>query len=698
MQDDLPSWLTETQSNSSPSTASGSGFVGAGGSYSDQQRGGGINFAALRSAQAGNIHSGIGNANLLSLVQNQTTNTDSATASTNTTSNVAVPAGWNSSNTTGAAAGSSSSSSSTAALLCNSALLNEIPYTFSRQPPPGPTHFGLVDPPRRALYRMIIKQLLSDGHSDAAMAVAQSTGVLLSNPGNNPQQLLELVNSGITANRLMNSSSHSTTAPPGSSATKSVESYIEDVIYGCDPYSAYDLPAQNAFDFREWYTSRSFDRPVRCIDFHQTTGKTVAVGTSNGDVRIYSTQLADEFARSASVSELQTPTDIAMIRSLPGLHPGHSVECVGLHPHEPLCVSGGRDGRLVFTKYGQVTTTRNNNTSASSNIGAASGRRHHHSTNNNQNQNQQVMSKVMATHHDSYAVRCMAFHPSGEVALFGTDHNAPRLYHLETGSIFSPSFVSQSVGNTVTGPQNSANNRGIKNQPESDPNIVHIGSITDVSYSVDGRHFASSSFDGSIRIFDGRQGSEVVGIHKAHCGVAVTSVELSKSGYMILTAGLDSQVRIWDIRKPAGGTEIAAFSTTGNAPKKLSFHARSRACFSHDEHSIIATNSTFQGLMYVDAATMRVTSTIDYWNPESSAKNPGDKDSASASASSGIGSAASNAVEREAAAREEFKNGVGSLTSGVIRAVASCPNRCLLAAGGDDMRLRLWAPVLTTMK
>jgi WD40 repeat protein len=36
---------------------------------------------------------------------------------------------------------------------------------------------------------------------------------------------------------------------------------------------------------------------------------------------------------------------------------------------------------------------------------------------------------------------------------------------------------------------------------------VHVGSIADVAYSSDGRCFASASFDGNVRVYDGRLSS-----------------------------------------------------------------------------------------------------------------------------------------------------------------------------------------------
>lgn len=691
MSSDLPAWLTSAIRPTKNEIESNNN------NDDDVDTGGDMMSSSSLSTSNQKPFLGIGNKKLLSLLPDNNNNSISSNNTNTNNNNLSVPAGWGS---------IKNNASETSANFTSS-----IKITHTRQPPPGPQHFGLVDPPRRQLYRMMIRQLLSDGHSDAAMAIARSTGVLVSNPGANPQQLLDLVQTGITASRFLLSSS----------ANGKTESYIEDVIYGNDPYSAYDLPAQNSFDFREWYVSKSFECPVRCLDFHRPSGKTCVVGTANGDVRIYSVPLADEFARSASSAELQTPTDAALIRSLPGLHPGHSVEAVGLHPSEPLCVSGGRDGRLVFTKYGQV------NSSSSSIGGRNQSNNHQHQQQAYQNLGGQNIagnsgttggSRVVSIHNDTYAVRCLDFHPSGDVVLFGTDHNAPRLFHLETGSVFTPSVVTSEVSVAVSSPISTTTGTGFNHsrfrgrnattfetqlenvaQKQVDPNVVHLGSITDVAYSADGRNFASSSFDGSVRVFDGRQGSEVVTFAKAHCGVAVTSVQFSKSGYMILTGGLDSQVRLWDIRKPQGGNEVAAFATTGTAPKKLSFHTRAKCCFSFDEHSIVTTNSTFQGLLYVDAATMRVTSSIDYWNPESSRlRNNNSNNNGGANASDAYGYDKDVTGAQAGSAANEVKNGIGGLTSGVVRAVASSPNRCLLAAGGDDMRLKFWAPMLTTMR
>jgi hypothetical protein len=82
-----------------------------------------------------------------------------------------------------------------------------------------------------------------------------------------------------------------------------------------------------------------------------------------------------------------------------------------------------------------------------------------------------------------------------------------------------------------------------------------------------------------------------------------------------------------------------------------------------------------------------VTSAIDYWATSVSASGAASSSGAAASGgSSGGAGGSSMAGDRPGVAE------------GVIRSVAASPARSLLAAGGDDMRLRLWAPLLTTAR
>ncbi|KAI7848261.1 WD40-repeat-containing domain protein [Circinella umbellata] len=120
---------------------------------------------------------------------------------------------------------------------------------------------------------------------------------------------------------------------------------------------------------------------------------------------------------------------------------------------------------------------------------------------------------------DGLPVKSISFHPSGDFLLAGTDDAAVRIYDVKTLQCFT----------------------------NSKTNEMHRGPITQVRYSHTGRLFATSSADGSVRVWDGVSGQCVRCIEGAHGGGAASSVRIMRNERFVLTAGLDSTMRLWDI-------------------------------------------------------------------------------------------------------------------------------------------------------
>lgn len=112
---------------------------------------------------------------------------------------------------------------------------------------------------------------------------------------------------------------------------------------------------------------------------------------------------------------------------------------------------------------------------------------------------------------DAYPVRSISFHPSGEFILSGTDHHAVRLYEISNMKCYIP----------------------------SSSNDHHQGAITKVRYAPNGATFATSSVDGSIKIFDAVTSKCINTIAKAHDGSSVIGIAWSKSSSYLLSTGLD---------------------------------------------------------------------------------------------------------------------------------------------------------------
>lgn len=75
---------------------------------------------------------------------------------------------------------------------------------------------------------------------------------------------------------------------------------------------------------------------------------------------------------------------------------------------------------------------------------------------------------------DTYPVRSIAFHPSGEFIISGTDHHSVRMFDIQSMKLYIP----------------------------PSQNDHHLGAITRVRYAPNGTTFASCSLDGSIKIYE----------------------------------------------------------------------------------------------------------------------------------------------------------------------------------------------------
>ena len=81
----------------------------------------------------------------------------------------------------------------------------------------------------------------------------------------------------------------------------------------------------------------------------------------------------------------------------------------------------------------------------------------------------------------------------------------------------------------------------------SSPEDHHQGAITKVRFSPNGSTFASCSVDGSIKIYDTTTSKCINTIAKAHDGASVIGISYSKSSQYLLSTGLDSKGKLWDM-------------------------------------------------------------------------------------------------------------------------------------------------------
>jgi cleavage stimulation factor subunit 1 len=202
-------------------------------------------------------------------------------------------------------------------------------------------------------------------------------------------------------------------------------------------------------------------------------------------------------------------------------HDSEAVSCVQFHPYHTLVASGTKAGISLFN-YGKTDT--------------------------------KVAVKQMPS---SHPVTSFRFHPTGDYILAGTEDRSPRIYDVSTMQAFlCPS--------------------------ERD---FHFGAVTSVAYADEGGIFATSSVDGTVKIWDTATGGCVTNLTEAHKGGPVHSVCFTRNARCLLTAGADA-VKIWDLStlKPL---HVMVGCDLTRRP--------GRAVFSHDEGLVVCpeTSSTF---------------------------------------------------------------------------------------------------------
>ena len=183
--------------------------------------------------------------------------------------------------------------------------------------------------------------------------------------------------------------------------------------------------------------------------------------------------------------EAKTHSDTAIARKYEGN--GFSIEDIVFHPDTALIAAGTREGKIHFYNYWKPRD-----------------------------------KTPVRTLDDEYMVRCLSMHPSGQFLLSGTEHTAPRLWDIERKSAFIPPVAT---------------------------NEVNTGMINSTDFSPDGRTFVAASVDGSVTIYDPSQPKwKIAPIRACHSGAEVTSVQYSRNGNYVLSAGKDGCARIYDMR------------------------------------------------------------------------------------------------------------------------------------------------------
>ena len=403
----------------------------------------------------------------------------------------------------------------------------------------------MEEPFFRTMYRHIVSQLVHDGFTQAADAVAISTGVVVPNlreaAAANGRQLERIVANGMAVEHLSTQQK----------TLFDVEQCVERCVARAamqSPECVADAKVRSAVGVQEAVVERfvtpSLGAVVRSLTF-SADGRFLLCGASGGSVRLYamhtleaSLHHADQRAAN-QIQGLSSARDLHTVTSSPitsinatklaearhyTQHKGGSVECMAFHPTEPATIASATfDGELLLWGAQAPFTTADQGTKLK--------------------------------HRDTFPIRSLAFDATGETILYATDHNVARVLHVETKKLFSTAI-----------------------QP-------HTAALSSCAFSMGngGRQFCTASYDGSIAVMDTSSTSMVCHLQKAHCGAPVTSCVFSKTGNVLLSCGLDGMPRLWDLRK--SNAELMSFGEPDKSELRL------KAAFDASERHIVAQDS-----------------------------------------------------------------------------------------------------------
>eukprot|EP00708_Paratrimastix_pyriformis_P003091 GAFH01001860.1.p1 GENE.GAFH01001860.1~~GAFH01001860.1.p1 ORF type:complete len:452 (+),score=90.62 GAFH01001860.1:185-1357(+) len=258
-------------------------------------------------------------------------------------------------------------------------------------------------------------------------------------------------------------------------------------------------------------------KACRCAAFSED-GAWIATGSDDATVKLlYTAKLRPHISQKGEPvqdEETQRPN----FRTFHD-HTGPINE-VTFHPREQLVASASQDSKVLFFDYSKSSNRR-------------------------------------STHaiEESYPVRSISYHPTGDYLLVGTEHPVVRLYDMHTMEALCCPEVADH----------------------------HTAPISQVRFSPQGNLYATSSEDGWLKIWD-TVSNRCVSSYKAHDGAEVCSIRFSRRGHYLLTAGRDSIVRLWDLRH---AQHLMSVNTYTGAKIQQS---AATAVFSHTEDYIFTTD------------------------------------------------------------------------------------------------------------
>ncbi|KAF8005749.1 hypothetical protein BT93_K0126 [Corymbia citriodora subsp. variegata] len=379
----------------------------------------------------------------------------------------------------------------------------------------------------RQLNSLIVAHLRDHNFPQAASAVASATMTPL-NVEAPRNRLLELVAKGLAVEKgeLLRGVSHAGTNDLGGSITAS---------YGLvpAPWTAVDFSSlrdtkglSKSFTKHETRHLSDHKNVARCARF-SIDGRFFATGSADTSIKLFEV---------SKIKQMMLPDSTdgairAVIRTF--YDHTHPINDLDFHPQNTVLISAAKDNTVRFFDYSKATAKR-----------------------------------AFRVIQDTHNVRSVAFHPSGDFLLAGTDHPIPHLYDVNTFQC----YLSASV-----------------------PEFAVNAAINQVRYSSTGGMYVTASKDGAIRFWDGVSANCVRSIVSAHGAAEVTSANFTRDQRYVLSCGKDSTVKLWEV-----GTGKLVKQYVGATHAQL----RCQAVFNNTEEFVLSIDEPSNEIVVWDAMTV----------------------------------------------------------------------------------------------
>lgn len=259
----------------------------------------------------------------------------------------------------------------------------------------------------------------------------------------------------------------------------------------------------------ETYYVTAHKGPCRTACFSED-GKLIATGSADASIKVLD---VDRMIVKTTMPSSQDHSGSTGMESHPVIRTLYDhideVTALEFHPLAPVLISGSRDYTIKFFDISKPS-----------------------------------VKKAYRSIQEVEQITSMSFHPSGDYILVGTEHPTIRLYEVNTLQCFVA----------------------------SNPREYHTGPITMVKYSPSGHLYASSSKDGSIKVWDGVSNRCISTFPNAHNGSEVSSVRFSKNSKYLLSNGKDSLVFLWELSTGRAVSMYTGVKTTAPHSVGVSFN------------------------------------------------------------------------------------------------------------------------------